>query len=143
MKELYEIGVVFRGAIIVNHFFKELPGYKKKEPHKDLRGSFISAINSFILKTYNYNALEYLESGNFVFIFRIGEIKAKDNPSKSKEPFIFYGLIEKKKKSEKLVKIFHNKVEPLMELFIKKYTGLDFLNELYKIQDFEFELLGI
>ena len=143
MKELYEIGLVFRGAILVNHFFKDIPGYTKKEPHKDLRGPFISVINKFISRTYSYNALEYFESGDFLCVFKIGEIQAKDNPKKTKEPLIFYGLIEKKKKSEKLVKTFLNRVDPLVKLFIKRYTNIDFMNELYKIKDFEFELLGM
>jgi hypothetical protein len=143
LKELYEIGIVFRGAILVNHFFKDIPGYQKKERHKDLRGPFISVINSFVSRAYDYNALEYFESGNFLCVFKIGEIRARDNPAKKKEPLIFYGLVEKKKKAEKLVKIFLVRVEPLVDLFIKRYTNLDFMNEQYKIKDFEFELLGI
>lgn len=143
MKYLYEIGVVFRGMILINHHFKEIPGKKKIAPYKDLRGSFVRFINSFVSKTYIYDALEYLESGNFLFIFKIGEIKTKDNPSKLKEPLIFYGLVEKKRKSDKQVKYFFKKIEPLLELFLKKYNNLDFTNELYRIQDFEFELYGL
>jgi len=143
LKELYEIGIVFRGAIIVNHFFKDIPGYQKKKPHQDLRGPFISVINSFVSRVYNYEALEYFESGSFLCVFKIGEIKARDNPAKEKEPIIFYGLVEKKKKSKKLVKTFLIRVEPLVELFIKRYSNKDFMNELYQMKDFEFELLGM
>ena len=143
MKYLYEIGVVFRGMILINQHFKEIPGKKKIAPHKDLRGSFISVISSFVSKTYINGALEYLESGNFLFIFKIGEIKTKDNPSKLKEPLIFYGLVEKKRKPDKQVKYFFKKIEPLLELFLKRYNNLDFTNELYRVQDFEFELLGL
>ena len=143
MKELYEIGIVFRGAILINHFFKDIPGYTKKESHKDLRGGFISAISSFVSGTYKYNALEYFESGGFLCVFRTSEIKARDNRTNKKEPIIFYGLIEKKKKSEKLVKTFLVKVEPIVELFIKRYTNKNFMTELYQIKDFEFELLGM
>jgi hypothetical protein len=138
---IYEIGVVLRGAILVNRRFKENPGKKNIALHKDLRGSFFSAINLFVSKTYTDDALEYLESGNFLFIFKISEIKTKDNPSK--EPLIFYGLIEKKKKHDKQVKYFLKKVEPLLELFLKRYTNLDFTNELYRTVDFEFELYGL
>ncbi len=141
MKDLYEIGVVLRGTILVNRHFKEIPGKKNIAPHKDLRGSFFSAINLFVSKTYNNDALEYLESGNFLFIFKISEIKTKDNPSK--EPLIFYALVEKKKKQDKQVKYFLKKVEPLIELFLKRYTNLDFTNELYRTVDFEFELYGL
>ena len=44
MKELYELGIVFRCSILVNHMHQEIPGKIKKEAHKDLRGSFISAM---------------------------------------------------------------------------------------------------
>ena len=141
MKYIYEIGIVFRGFILINRHFKEIPGKRKSEPHKDLRGPFFSAINSFVSKTYINEALEYLESGNFLFIFKIGEIKTKDNPSK--EPLIFYGLVKKKGKTDKQVKSLLKKVEPLLELFLKRYNNLDFTNELYRIQDFEFDLLGL
>ena len=141
MKYIYEIGIVFRGFILINRHFKEIPGKEKSEPHKDLRGPFFSAINSFVSKTYINDTLEYLESGNFLFIFKIGEIKAKDNPSK--EPVIFYGLVKKKGKPEKQVKDFLKKIEPLLELFIKRYNNLDFTNELHLIQDFGFEFLGL
>ena len=142
MKDLiYEIGVVLRGAILVNRRFKEIPGKKTIAPHEDLRGSFFSAINLFVSKTYNNDALEYLESGHFLFIFKISEIKAKDYPTK--EPLIFYGLVEKKKNQDKQVKSFLKIVEPLLELFLKRYNNLDFTNELYRIQDFEFELYGL
>ena len=143
MKELYEIGIVFRGAIIVNHFFKDIPGYEKKKPHQDLRGPFISVINSFVSRAYNYDSLEYFESGRFLCAFKIDEIQARDNPSKDKEALIFYGLIAKTKKSKKLVKTFLSRVDPLVKLFIKRYTNKDFMNELYKMKDFEFELLGM
>ena len=132
---------MFRGTTLVNRYLKQIPGKKNIAPHKDLRGSFFSAINLFVSKTYTDDALEYLESGNFLFIFKISEIKTKDNPSK--EPLIFYGLIEKKKKQDKQVKYFLKKVEPLIELFLKRYTNLDFTNELYRTVDFEFELYGI
>ncbi|TFG21535.1 MAG: hypothetical protein EU529_13305 [Promethearchaeota archaeon] len=141
MKYLHEIGIVFRGTTLVNRHLKQIPNKKNIAPHKDLRGSFFSAINLFVSKTYTDDALEYLESGNFLFIFKISEIKTKDNPSK--EPLIFYGLVEKKKKQDKQVKYFLKKVEPLIELFLKRYTNLDFTNELYRTVDFEFELYGI
>lgn len=132
---------MFRGTTLVNRHLKQIPNKKNIAPHKDLRGSFFSAINLFVSKTYTDDALEYLESGNFLFIFKISEIKTKDNPSK--EPLIFYGLVEKKKKQDKQVKYFLKKVEPLIELFLKRYTNLDFTNELYRTVDFEFELYGI
>ncbi|MFX1393172.1 MAG: hypothetical protein ACFFAH_06300 [Promethearchaeota archaeon] len=143
MKDLYEIGIVFRGTILLNHYFKEIPGKEKKEPHKDLKGSFISAINSFVSKTFNNDDLEYLESGNFIFIFKIGQIKAKDNTSGTMEPIIFYGLVEKNKKPQKQVKLFLNKVNPLLKMFLEKYNNINFTTEFYQIQDFEFELLSI
>ncbi|MFX1259288.1 MAG: hypothetical protein ACFFAN_15645 [Promethearchaeota archaeon] len=144
MKDLYEIGVLFRGIILVNHHFKDIPNKKKnmEESHKDLRGSFISAIISIVNKTFNNNPLEYLESGNYLFMYKIGEIFSSDNPKNSFEPVIFYGLAKKKKKSEKTVKIFRKKVSPLLELFIERYSGKNLI-ELEQFRNFEYELLGI
>ncbi len=140
MKELYEIGVVIRGTILVNHYFKDIPGQKTiiDEPYKDPRGLFISAINTFLAKTFNKNKLEYLESGNFLLTFKISEIKAKDNPLK--EQLIIYGLIEKNKNPEKLSKIFLKKVEKLLEIFIERYNNKN-LYELEQFKDFETEII--
>ncbi|MFX0009912.1 MAG: hypothetical protein ACFE9R_06335, partial [Candidatus Hermodarchaeota archaeon] len=69
MKELYEIGIVFRGFILVNYEFKKLD--KDDSPskaNKDLRGSFISAINTFAKNAFNNLSLEYLESSNILFV---------------------------------------------------------------------------
>ena len=143
MKDIYEIGIVFRGTILVNHHFNDLPGLKKEklEPHKDLRGSFISAISSFVSKSFKNNALEYLESGKFLFTFRIGEIKAKD--SDFKEPIIIYGLIGKSKKNpDKLVKLFIKKIDPILTLFINRYENSSFL-EISQFEQFEYDLVGI
>ncbi|MBY9008463.1 MAG: hypothetical protein KGD74_01195, partial [Candidatus Lokiarchaeota archaeon] len=62
MKELYEIGIVFRGFILVNYEFKKIE--KKDNLCKvsmDLRGGFISAINIFTKTAFNNLSLEYLE----------------------------------------------------------------------------------
>ncbi|MBN1802399.1 MAG: hypothetical protein JW891_12885 [Candidatus Lokiarchaeota archaeon] len=126
MKELYEIGFVFRGFVIVHHSFKKLPKLSGKEyqDKKDLRGAFVSAISSFVESAFNNTSLEYLESGDVLFVFKMAKIQSSDNYEK--EPIILYGLIEKKKKSDKLVKKFLEKIEPLMLLFIQKYSNKDF-----------------
>ncbi|MCK4481508.1 MAG: hypothetical protein KAV01_13345 [Candidatus Lokiarchaeota archaeon] len=124
-KELYEIGFVFRGFVLVNHTFKELPIQKDHGINKDLRGAFISAINTFVDTAFNKNSLEYLESGNILFIFKISEVQSVDNHVK--EPIILYGLVDKsKKKSDKLVRKFFEKVDPMLQLFIQRYNGVDF-----------------
>lgn len=125
MKELYEIGFVFRGFVLVNQIFKELPVQKESGVDKDLRGAFISAINAFVDIAFNKSSLEYLESGNTLFIFKISEIQSEDNHDK--EPIILYGLVDKsKKKSDKLVRKFFEKVDPVLQLFIQQYNGVDF-----------------
>ncbi|MHA1193850.1 MAG: hypothetical protein ACTSP9_16440 [Promethearchaeota archaeon] len=126
MKELYELGIVFRGFILVKHLFKEIPDLKgSNDPNKDLRGAFISAINMFAKNAFNNISLEYLESNNILFIFKPREIKASD--SNCTEPIILYGLTDKRKKDpDKLVKKFLEKSEPIMESFISKYTNKDF-----------------
>ncbi|MFX1298279.1 MAG: hypothetical protein ACFFD2_25925, partial [Promethearchaeota archaeon] len=97
MKELYDVGIVFRGFVLVNNVFRELPTEKETEAKRDLRGAFISAISSFAESAFTNNHLEYLESGNFLFIFKMGEVKSNDNTLN--EPIILYGLTEKKKKN--------------------------------------------
>ena len=136
MKELYEIGFVFRGFILVNQIFKNLPAQKEHGLDKDLRGAFISAINTFVHTAFNKSSLEYLESGNILFIFKIAEIQSEDN--RDKEPIILYGLVDKsKKKSDKLVKKFFERVTPILQLFIQRFDKADFteLNQFEPFQD--------
>ena len=135
MKELYELGIVFRGFVLVKHILKELPVQKESGINKDLRGAFISAINTFVDTAFNKNSIEYLESGNILFIFKIAEIQSVDN--RVKEPIILYGLVDKsKKKSDKLVRKFMEKVDPMLQLFIQKYNQADF-TELNQFEPFQ------
>ena len=136
MKELYEIGFVFRGFILVSQIFKNLPVQKDHGLNKDLRGAFISAINTFVHTAFNKSSLEYLESGNILFIFKIAEIQSEDN--RDKEPIILYGLVDKsKKKSDKLVRKFFERVTPILQLFIQRFDNADFteLNQFEPFQD--------
>ena len=139
MKELYELGFVFRGFILVNHILKELPVQKESGINKDLRGAFISAINTFADTAFNKNSIEYLESGNILFIFKIAEIQSEDN--RVKEPLILYGLVDKsKKKSDRLVRKFFERVDPILQLFIQKYDNADF-TEFNQFESFQ-EVVG-
>lgn len=123
MKELLELGIVFRGFILVKYKFRHLRDPNEKT--KDLRGAFISAINSFVENAFNTLSLEYLESNNILFIFKSSEIKTLD--SNFKEPIILYGLTQKTKKdTDKFVKRFLEKVEPIFQLFIGKFENKDF-----------------
>jgi len=118
LKELYELGFVFRGFVLLSHDFKDLPALKEIGINKDLRGAFISAINAFADTAFNKSAIEYLESGNILFIFKMAEIQSSDN--NIKESLILYGLVDKsKKKSDKLVRKFFEKVDPVLQLFIQ------------------------
>ncbi|UCD01661.1 MAG: hypothetical protein JSV23_01150 [Promethearchaeota archaeon] len=138
LKELYEIGFVFRGFVLVNHVFKELPVQKEQGINKDLRGAFISAINIFVDTAFNKSSLEYLESGNILFIFKISEIQSEDNHDK--EPIILYGLVDKsKKKSDKLVRKFFEKASPVLELFVQRFGQANF-TELNQFESFEDEM---
>jgi hypothetical protein len=135
LKELYELGFVFRGFVMVNHIFKDLPIQKDHGVTKDLRGAFISAINAFSETAFNNSSLEYLESGNILFIFKLADIQSGDN--NVKEPLILYGLVDKsKKKSDKLVNKFFDRVNPVLQLFIQKFNGANF-SELNQFEDFE------
>ncbi len=125
MKALYDVGIVFRGFVLVNKIFRELSTEKDTESKRDLRGAFISAISSFAESAFTNNHLEYLESGNFLFIFKMGKVKSCDNTLS--EPIILYGLTEKKKKSpNKTVKKFLGRAQLILESFIQKYNDRDF-----------------
>ena len=139
MKGLYEIGIVFRGFVLVSYSFKPI---KRKEGSKDinidLRGAFITAINSFAKNAFNNLALEYLESNNILFIFKVIEIQASD--CLSPEPLILYGLTDKTKKdTDKFVNKFLHKIEPILELFKSRYNNKDF-SELSQFQPFREEI---
>lgn len=120
--------------MLINYIHKEIHVQKEKGVTKDLRGAFISAINTFAESAFNNTSLEYLESGSILFIFKISEIKTSD--SGLKEPIIMYGLVDKKKKNpDKLVKKFFDTAEPILELFNQRYTNRDF-TELNQFQPF-------
>ena len=139
MKELYEIGIVFRGFIMVNYEFKKIEKKNKlSNVNMDLRGGFISAINIFVKSAFNNLSLEYLESGNILFIFKALEIKAANY--NVAEPVILYGLIDKKKKdTDKFVKKFLEKIDPILNLFITRYSNKD-LTEFNQFEPFQNEI---
>ncbi len=139
MKELYEIGLVFRGFVLVSHVFKNVEKKDNlKSINKDLRGAFISAINLFAKNAFNNLCLEYLESNNILFIFKAFEIQASD--SNQKESIILYSLIDKKKKdTDKFVKKFLEKIEPISLLFVSRYNNKDF-SELNQFEPFQNEI---
>jgi hypothetical protein len=139
MKELYEIGIVFRGFVLVSHEFKKIEKKDNlKNANKDLRGAFISAINLFAKNAFNNLCLEYLESNNILFIFKVFEIQASD--SNQKESIILYSLIDKKKKdTDKFVKKFLEKIEPISLLFVSRYNNKD-LSELNQFEPFQNEI---
>jgi len=114
---------------------KKIPVQKESGINKDLRGAFISAINTFVDTAFKNNSMEYLESGNILFIFKIAQIQSEDN--RVKEPIILYGLVDKsKKKSDKLVRKFFERVDPMLQLFIQKYDEADF-TELNQFEPFQ------
>ncbi|MFX0032864.1 MAG: hypothetical protein ACFE8E_14090 [Candidatus Hodarchaeota archaeon] len=126
MKGLYELGIVFRGFVLVNYSFKNFDGQDDFcEGNRDLRGAFISAIDTFAKNAFNNLSLEYLESNNVLFIFKASEIKTSDYHEP--EPIILYGLIDKKKRdTDKIVKKFIGKFEILLQLFISRFQSKDF-----------------
>jgi len=136
---IYEIGIIFRGFTIISCTFNEIPTQNMDEEKKDLRSGFISAISSFIESAFNNCSLEYLESANILFIFKIAEIKSIDSPIK--EPFILYGLTEKTKKNpDKFVKKFLEKITPILDTFILKYNNSDF-TEITLFQPFKEDII--
>ncbi len=139
MKELYEIGIVFRGFILVNCEFKKI---EKKDNLSnvslDLRGGFISAITLFAKNAFNNLSLEYLESGKILFIFKALEMQAAN--CNLKEPVVLYGLVDKKKKdTDKFVRKFLEKIDPILTLFVTRYSNKD-LTELNQFEPFQNEI---
>ena len=135
MKELYEIGLVHRGFVLCHCHLKFIDKEKQiSGPERDLRGAFVSAISSFVETAFSNTSLEYLESGDILFIFKTSEVQSAD--SSSPEPIILYGLAQKpKKKPDKLVQKFFETTTPILELFIQKYDGTDFC-ELSQFESF-------
>jgi len=123
--------------VLITHTFRELPQQQGRGPNQDLRGAFISAINSFADNLFKNNSLEYLESGNTLFIFKVSEVLPL--MGNQNEPVILYGLVDKKKKSDKLVKKFLDKVQPILALFVHQYNGKDF-TELNQFEPFADEI---
>ncbi len=138
MINLFEIGIVFRGFVILNHKFKNNPNLDSNSIVDDLRGAFISAISSYAQSTFKNCSLEYLEMQNYLFIFKIGEVHAGD--SNMKEPFIIYGLTKRKRNSDRFVKKFYEKLDFVIPYFVQKYSGEDF-TEVQKFQEFKDEML--
>ncbi|MFO8020770.1 MAG: hypothetical protein R6U96_19260 [Promethearchaeia archaeon] len=141
-ENIIEIGVIFRGFILFKHSFEKLDKYKEKSSKKTLRGAFIEAMNKFAQKCFSKDSnLEYLESGDILFIFKYASAEPSD--SKSKEDIIFYGLVnrEKQKYTEKLVEDFLEKAETVLEKFLEKYNGADF-TELDQFQSFKYDAIG-
>jgi len=139
MKELYEIGIVFRGFILVSCEFKKI---EKKDNLSnvslDLRGGFISAITLFAKNAFNNLSLEYLESGKILFIFKALEMQAAN--CNLKEPVVLYGLVDKKKKdTDKFVRKFLEKIDPILTLFVTRYSNKD-LTELNQFKPFQNEI---
>lgn len=139
MKELYEIGIVFRGFILVSYEFREIEKKDKlSKVNMDLRGGFISAITLFAKNAFNNLSLEYLESGNILFIFKALEMQAAN--CNLKEPVVLYGLVDKKKKdADKFVRKFLEKIDPILNLFITRYSNKD-LTELNQFESFQNEI---
>ncbi|MGV9173840.1 MAG: hypothetical protein ACOC35_14930, partial [Promethearchaeia archaeon] len=72
---LLEIGFIVRGFVLCSAKFREHPALDQnnKAVTKNLRGAFISAINSFAESYFSSdNELEYLESEEIVCIFKVG-----------------------------------------------------------------------
>ncbi|MGV9173839.1 MAG: hypothetical protein ACOC44_03595 [Promethearchaeia archaeon] len=139
---ILEIGVIFRGFVLFKHSFEKLDKHKEKDSKKTLRGAFIEAMNKFAQKCFSQNSnLEYLESGDVLFIFKYATVDPSD--SNGEEDVIFYGLVKRKKQryTEKFVEEFLEIAEEVLEKFVEKYDGVDF-TELDQFQSFKYDAIG-
>lgn len=137
MKELFEVGIVFRGFILTKYKFRDFKNTVEENSDQDLRGAFISAINTFADKAFLNTALEYLEMDKYLCIFKIRSIRTK--MSNDKEALILYGLTERTRNPDKYVEKFFEKINPIIEQFTLTYEGTDF-TELNQFAPFKQEL---
>jgi hypothetical protein len=137
MKELFEVGIVFRGFILTKYKFRDFKNEVEENSDQDLRGAFISAINSFADKAFLNTSLEYLEMDKYLCIFKIKSIRTK--MSNDKEALILYGLTERTRNPDKYVEKFFEKINPIIEQFTLTYEGTDF-TELNQFAPFKQEL---
>jgi len=137
LKEIYEAGIIFRGFTLVNYIIRNLSVKTKKEIHKDLRSSFISAITQFVEKAFQGSTLEYLESGDILFIFITETIQAGD--FNTVENILAYAICDKKKNIDKQVEKVKEKLNLMLIHFKQKYNNENF-TIIDKFQDFKPEI---
>ncbi len=137
LKEIYEAGVILRGFTLVNYIIRNVSVKTKKEVHKDLRSSFISAITQFVEKAFQGSTLEYLESGDILFIFITETIQAGD--FNTVENILAYAICDKKKNIDKQVEKVREKLKLMLIHFKQKYNNENF-TIIDKFQDFKHEI---
>ncbi len=137
LKEMYEAGVILRGFTLVNYIIRNVSVKTKKEVHKDLRSSFISAISQFVEKAFQGSTLEYLESGDILFIFITETIQAGD--FNTVENILAYAICDKKKNIDKQVEKVREKLKLMLIHFKQKYNNENF-TIIDKFQDFKPEI---
>lgn len=137
LKEIYEAGVILRGFTLVNYIIRNVSVKAKKEVHKDLRSSFISAITQFVEKAFQGSTLEYLESGDILFIFITETIQAGD--FNTVENILAYAICDKKKNIDKQVEKVREKLKLMLIHFKQKYNNENF-TIIDKFQDFKPEI---
>jgi len=137
LKEFYEAGIIFRGFTLTNYILKDISVKTQKIIHKDLRSSFISAITQFVESAFQGSTLEYLESGDFLFIFTTDSIHARD--FNTVENIIAYAICDKKKNVDKQVGKTIDKLKQILMLFIQKYNNENFIS-VDKFQNFKHEI---
>lgn len=137
LKEIYEAGVILRGFTLVNYIIRNVSVKTKKEVHKDLRSSFISAITQFVEKAFQGSTLEYLESGDILFIFITETIQAGD--FNTVENILAYAICDKKKNIDKQVEKVREKLKLMLIHFKQKYNNENF-TIIEKFQDFKPEI---
>lgn len=137
LKEIYEAGVILRGFTLVNYIIRNVSVKTKKEVHKDLRSSFISAITQFVEKAFQGSTLEYLESGDILFIFITETIQAGD--FNTVENILAYAICDKKKNIDKQVEKVREKLKLMLVHFKQKYNNENF-TIIDKFQDFKPEI---
>lgn len=137
LKEIYEAGVILRGFTLVNYIIRNVSVKTKKEVHKDLRSSFISAITQFVAKAFQGSTLEYLESGDILFIFITETIQAGD--FNTVENILAYAICDKKKNIDKQVEKVREKLKLMLIHFKQKYNNENF-TIIDKFQDFKPEI---
>ena len=119
-----EAGIMVRGYPLVYSSYHDTGG---KDIDVVLRTGLLSGILTFIETAYTKDAIEYIESKNYIIVFKANYIKGEKSPEP--EIIISYVILDKMKKLDKFItKNIMPFLEKILKKFIEKYSGKNLSN---------------